>query len=113
MELEYIEQVGHIAKAAAEVESGSFELDGLGPVAERDDSLGQLARVFQKMAREVYAREERLKQQVQKLQITIDDVKKDRQVAEITETEYFKSLRDKADRLRERQGTAENVTSDR
>ncbi len=107
MELEYIEQVGRIARAAAEVESGNFELTGLELVAERDDSLGQLARVFQNMAHEVYAREERLKQQVERLQIKIDDAKKERQVAEITETEYFKTLRDKAERLRDRRAERE------
>lgn len=32
----------------------------------------------------------------------IDEVKKARQVAEITETEYFRELRDKAQRLRQR-----------
>jgi two-component system, cell cycle response regulator len=102
MELEYIEQVGYVTRAAAAVEEGAFELDSLNPVAARDDSLGQLARVFQNMARQVYAREQSLRQQVQELQIEIDEVKKARQVAEITETEYFRELRDKAQKLRQR-----------
>jgi DNA-binding NtrC family response regulator len=46
MELEYIEQVGHVTRAAAAMEAGAFELDSLNPVARRDDSLGQLERVF-------------------------------------------------------------------
>ena len=37
------------------------------------------------MAREVHAREQSLKQQVQELRIQIDEVKKAREVAEITE----------------------------
>jgi DNA-binding response OmpR family regulator len=102
MELEYIEQVGYVTRAAAAVEEGAFELNSLNPVAERDDSLGQLARVFQNMARQVYAREQSLRQQVQELQIEIDEVKKARQVAEITETEYFRELCDKAQKLRQR-----------
>jgi two-component system, cell cycle response regulator len=102
MELEYIEQVGYVTRAAAAVEEGAFELDSLNPVAARDDSLGQLARVFQNMARQVYAREQSLRQQVQELQIEIDEAKKARQVAEITETEYFRELRDKAQKLRQR-----------
>lgn len=102
MELEYIEQVNHVTRAAGAVESGTFELQSLDKVAARDDSLGQLARVFQKMARQVYAREERLKQQVQELRIEIDEVKKAHQVAEITETDYFRDLSQKAQRLRER-----------
>ena len=102
IELEYIEQVGHLTQAAAAVEAGAFELDSLNPVAQRDDSLGQLARVFQNMARQVYAREESLRRQVQELRVEIDEVKKARQVAEITETEYFRDLCAKAQRLRQR-----------
>jgi len=102
MELEYIEQVGHVTRAAAAVEAGDFELESLDPVAQRHDSLGQLARVFQKMARQVYAREQSLRRQVQELRVEIDEVKKARQVAEITETDYFRDLCAKAQRLRQR-----------
>jgi two-component system cell cycle response regulator len=105
MELEYIEQVGQVTRAAAAVEAGAFELDSLTPVAMRGDSLGQLARVFQNMARQVCAREQSLRQKVQELQIEIDETKQDRQVAEITETEYFRDLCAKAQRLRHRSGT--------
>jgi two-component system cell cycle response regulator len=104
MELEYIEQVGHVTRAAAAVEEGAFELESLDSVAQRDDSLGQLARVFQKMARQVYAREQSLRRQVQELRVEIDEVKKARQVAEITETDYFRDLCAKAQRLRQRSG---------
>ena len=41
-----------------------FEPETLTNVAKRTDELGQLARVFQGMAREVYAREERLRTEV-------------------------------------------------
>ncbi len=102
MELEYIEQVGHLTRAAAEVESGVFKLEALDATAAREDSLGQLARVFQKMASEVHAREERLIHQVQELQIKVDEVTKAREVAEITDTDYFKNLRAKAYQFRER-----------
>jgi hypothetical protein len=52
------------------------------------------------MVGEVYAREERLRQQVQELRIQIDEGKKAREVAEITETDYFRTLQEKARRLR-------------
>jgi hypothetical protein len=52
------------------------------------------------MATEVRARERRLKQQVRKLRIEIDEVRAARQVAEITETEYFQDLRRKVSELR-------------
>lgn len=52
------------------------------------------------MAREVLAREQRLKQEVQQLRIEIDEARTARQVAEITETDYFQDLQRKADQLR-------------
>jgi two-component system cell cycle response regulator len=107
IELEYLEQVDHVIQAAAAVESGVFECDSLNSVAAREDALGRLARVFQNMARQVYAREQSLRRQVQELQIEIDEVKKARQVAEITETEYFRDLCAKAQRLRQRNATNE------
>jgi hypothetical protein len=71
-------------------------------VADRPDALGQLARVFLRMAGEVAAREAQLKQQIQVLKIEVDEVLKNRQVSEITETDYFQTLRQKARALRQR-----------
>jgi two-component system, cell cycle response regulator len=100
LEQEYLEQVGHVVAAAAAVETGTFESWRLDGVARRDDALGQLARVFQRMATEVRAREQRLKQEVRELRIEIDEVRAARQVAEITETKYFQDLQRKASELR-------------
>ena len=86
--------------AAAAVEAEEFEPESLDGVASRHDALGHLARVFQRMAREVFERERRLKAQVQQLRIEIDETKAARQVAEITDTEYFRELQAKASRLR-------------
>jgi two-component system, cell cycle response regulator len=100
LELEYIEQVGHVAEAAAAVESGTFESSSLDIVAEREDALGRLAQVFRRMAIEVQEREERLKREVRKLRIEIDEAKAARQVEEITETDYFRELQEKVTKLR-------------
>ena len=62
--LDYLEQVKVVMSAAAAVEEDRFEPTSLDGLAQRQDALGQLARVFQKMAREVRLREEKLKQQV-------------------------------------------------
>jgi hypothetical protein len=56
------------------------------------------------MVREVYAREESLKRQVAELRIEIDEVKKAQQVAEITDTDYFLRLQEKAQAFRRRSG---------
>jgi CheY-like chemotaxis protein len=101
----YLEQVNHVINCAVAVEAGSFECDSLNSVAARDDALGLLARVFQNMVRQVYAREQSLRQQLQDLRVEIDEVKKERQVAEITETEYFRDLCAKAQKLRQQSRT--------
>ena len=101
----YLEQVNHVINCAVAVEAGSFECDSLNSVAARDDALGLLARVFQNMVRQVYAREQSLRQQLQDLRVEIDEVKKTNQVAEITETEYFRDLYAKVQRLRQQSRT--------
>jgi len=101
-EIEYLRQVARVTAAAAAVEADRFAVHDLDVVADRSDELGQLARVFQRMAQEVQAREQRLKQQVIELRIQVDEAKKAREVAEITETDYFQQLQAKAKRLRER-----------
>lgn len=90
-----------ITGTAASIEDGSFEISPLDQVKTRLDELGQLARVFQNMAQQVYEREQRLKRQVAELTIEIDQARKERQVAEITETSYFQELSQKAKLLRQ------------
>jgi DNA-binding response OmpR family regulator len=99
-EISYLRDVDGVTRAAAAVEAGQFAIEMLGDVSKRPDELGQLARVFERMAREIAAREEQLKQQIQVLSIEIDQAKKVRQVSEITDTEYFQDLRKKAKELR-------------
>jgi CheY-like chemotaxis protein len=100
-EIAYLQNVARVTAAAAAVEDGTFELNSLTDVAQRTDGLGQLARVFQSMARQVYAREQRLRQQVQELRIELNAARQTRQVAEITGTDYFRQLLAEAQGLRE------------
>jgi HAMP domain-containing protein len=94
--------VARLTAAARAVEAAQFDPEILAAVAARSDELGQLGRVFQRMAREVQLREQRLKQQVLELRIEIDEARKVKEVAEITETEYFQQLQKKARALRYR-----------
>lgn len=105
LELEYLEQVGRVTAAAGAVEEGRFDLDVLDEPARRDDALGRLARVFQRMAREVRAREERLQQQVTELRIEIDEARQATKVAEVTQSAYFQQLRAQAADLRRTMGS--------
>jgi DNA-binding response OmpR family regulator len=99
-ELAYLDQVAQVTAAAAAVEAQAFDPEGLRQVAERADALGQLARVFRRMALEVSAREERMRQEISALRIQIDPAREDRAVAEITESEFFQDLREQVRRLR-------------
>lgn len=97
----YMQQFARVTAAAAAVEANVFEPESLAEVAARTDELGQLARVFQRMAREVYAREQRLKREVHDLRIEIDQFRTSSQVAAITDSDYFQDLQRKAETLRQ------------
>ena len=98
--VEYVEQVRRVTDAAGAVESGNFDVGSLDEVGRRPDALGQLARVFQQMAHQVAAREQRLRLEVRQLRIEIDEVRAARRVEEITESDYFQKIQQKADELR-------------
>ncbi|WP_413873884.1 response regulator [Albidovulum sp.] len=65
-ELEYLHQVDRLAAASGIIEGKDFDPArlGLNDIAERDDRLGNLARVFLTMAGEVYRREQNLRKQI-------------------------------------------------
>ena len=101
-EIDYLQQVDRVTAAAAAIQANTFEPESLDEVARRNDELGQLALVFQEMARQVYAREQQLQRQMQRLRIEIDQERRAREVAEITESDYFQQLLGKAEELRNR-----------
>jgi two-component system cell cycle response regulator len=104
LELEYLEQVEIVIRAAAAVESGEFDAIALDTVTARGDALGGLARTFARMADEVRAREARLKAEVRELRIEIDEAKQSSKVEEITGSDYFKELKVRAGELRQMVG---------
>ena len=67
-----------------------------------NDEIGELSRVFGRMAREVIQREDGLRSQVQVLTVLIDEAKRGKEVAEITESEYFHSLAQRSKEIRAR-----------
>ncbi len=100
LELEYLEQVRRLTRAAEGLEADAFDASGLDAVAGREDALGALARTFVRMAAEVRSREEALRRQVRELTIEIDEAQQAQKVAEVTDSDYFRSLRGRADELR-------------
>lgn len=101
-----VRPVETIAAIAQGVSAGNWtpssaEVASLERMSERGDELGYTARVFEKMAKEVAERERQLKEQVRQLVIQIDEQKREHQVREITETDYFHDLQRKAKSLRD------------
>jgi GAF domain-containing protein len=66
-----------------------------------DDALEALI-LLASAALDGYIREEKLRQEIAQLRIEIDQTRRARQVAEITDTQYFKKLQDQARAMREK-----------
>jgi CHASE3 domain sensor protein/GAF domain-containing protein len=76
-----------------------------GQVIPFDENLQRMMESFSSLAvaaLEAYVREQKLKQEIQKLRIEIDEAKRQKQVEEITETDFFQDLKAKAAELRRR-----------
>ncbi|MDX2271937.1 MAG: cache domain-containing protein [Cyanobacteriota bacterium] len=93
-----------VAESTSLIESDHFDPDTLSrminPVLRRQDELGQLARVILQMSNQVYTREKQLKEEVKELRIEIDEAKRQKQVNEIVDSEFFQDLAEKAKTIR-------------
>ncbi|TNE51759.1 MAG: response regulator [Deltaproteobacteria bacterium] len=85
-ELDYLEQVERLTQAALAIENNNFAPESLDHVAERQDALGRLARIFQSMAKEIYERERRLLHRLERIQT---DAKESQQAAKETPGVYI------------------------
>lgn len=96
--------IGRVTEAARLVEQGDFRLEVLAPLlaSGTEDEVVRLARVFNAMADQVRQREQSLKRQIEELRIEINEVRRAQEVAEITETEYFRQLQKKAMEIRKK-----------
>ncbi len=102
-EITYLRSVDDLTEAAKLLEQGKFDPARLAVVADRDDALGTLARVFVNMALEVQAREEKLRNDMQKLvAVEVDRREIVQEVARVTATEAFDKARRHADDARAR-----------
>jgi len=68
-EVDYLKQVQKLASAAQILKMGNYNPSrlGLGEISQRQDALGDLARVFADAAQKVYERERRLRQSIKTL----------------------------------------------
>lgn len=93
-----------LTNAARQLKRGELDESTLEALQQRRfaDEVTTLAVVFRDMATQVIRRERQLKTEIAQLTIQIDHQKRSQQVAEITETDYFRTLRENAHRLRTR-----------
>ncbi len=92
--------IGEIRQWVKRLAEGNYEaIQAPGEV--QDTSLSALAADFVRMAGQVRAREEKLKQEVAELRIQIDDKRRKEQVNEITQSDYYLNLKEKLRAMRE------------
>jgi len=97
-----LRRLSRLTQAAPRMEAGALTSDEAAGLAAESgtDELSQLSQRFGQMAREVLAREESLRRQVEELRVEINETKRAREVSEITKTDYFQNLRSRANELR-------------
>jgi len=101
--------INRLSDVAEELELDEpFEEAKLADLANQSDELGNLARVFSKMAVVVQERERKLKKRVMELQITIDESRRQEEVDRLTENDFFKDLQAKAKKLRQESQDADD-----
>jgi HAMP domain-containing protein len=90
-----------LTRVAERIGEGDYEQDLSGLTPGRfSDETGKLAEVIEIMVGKVHQREEKLKKQVAELQIVIDEHKRQEQVSEIVDSDFFRDLQDKARKMR-------------
>jgi energy-coupling factor transporter transmembrane protein EcfT len=104
-----------LTRAAEQIGEGNYEtglkyLGELGLSDKYPDEIETMQGVFKGMVDKVYKREEILRQQVRALKIEIDQTKRQKQVEEIVDSEFFQDLRTKAQKMRDQQKSKEKPT---
>ncbi len=94
---DFIGEVRQWVKRMAEGKYDSIQAPG----DVQDTSLSALAADFVRMAAQVQAREEKLKQEVAELRIQIDEKQRREKATEITESEYFRNLKAQLQAMRD------------
>ena len=92
-----------LTKVADRIGGGDYEQDFSSLHSSRvQDEVDKLASVFELMVGKVYTREQSLRARVQQLEIMIDQTKRETQVAQIVESDFFQELQVKVKDMRSR-----------
>jgi len=96
--------LNQLTAVARGLEKGEFDEARLTTINQRynADEVNVLTTVFREMGRQVVRREKQLRTEIADLHIQIDSRRRQQQVDEITDTDYFRNLRDTATRMRSR-----------
>jgi methyl-accepting chemotaxis protein len=89
-----------------------LESKALQSITNRADELGSLAQVFKQMAVDVYERTIKLKEQVKDLIIKIDQIRRQEQVSEIVNTDFFNTLQKRAKEMRDRSQSGDEKSTE-
>ena len=100
LEVEYLEQVGRVTRAAEALEADGFEPENSARWSNAPMRSASSPGPSCAWRTRSGAREEALRRQLRELTIEIDETRQARKVAEITESDYFRSLRSRAAELR-------------
>jgi len=103
----FSEPIIKLTRIAARIGEGDYDQDFSKVHVPVRDEIDSLADVFEIMIGKVAKREEKLKQQVADLQIQIDHSKRDEQVKEIVDNDFFQTLQTKAYEMRSRRSQQE------
>jgi len=97
-----LEFVGEMRTWIKRVAEGHYDRQFTPPTDYEDRSIAALVADFAQMAIQVQEREEALRREVAELRIEINQARRQREVEQITETDYFQALQSKARRLRDK-----------
>lgn len=105
---DYIERLGQWARLIAEGQYDQAMQSIRDEESAPDRALAAVADAVGYMVQAVQEREEQLREEVAQLRIQIDESKREEQVSEITETDYFQGLTQHAESLRKRRRTSKS-----
>jgi hypothetical protein len=101
--------VMELTRLAGLIGSGDYDQDFSHLYSVRlQDEVNKLAGVFELMASKIYTREQTLRARVEQLEIMIDESKRDKQVSEIVDSEFFSDLQKKVHDMRVRFKSQDN-----
>jgi hypothetical protein len=110
-----VSPIMRLTDVAKFIEAGHWDkvdINKLDKIGSGGAEVGQLARVFASMTKQVYVRETDLRKQVEGLKIVIDETKRKKAVEEITDSEFFQNLTERAAKIREKQRISKTRDTD-